>query len=88
MVRTSQLLELLNAQGVLFMKNGSADLHFDDEGLIQEIHFKKRRRKRDGERLQVIPVKRGNVTASFSPDGEIGSLTVETKWIRKFAHNL
>lgn len=82
---TKQCLELLQAQGILGMRNGSVEIHFDDEGLIQKMCMKRRRRARPGEKLVVKPVIRGNVVASFDKDGEIGSLSIETEWIRKFA---
>jgi hypothetical protein len=80
-----QLLDILSVQGVFTLTNGSAELHFDDEGLVQEIWIKRKRRRRHGESLTVRPIKNGNVVASFNPDAEIAHITVETKWIRKFA---
>lgn len=80
-----QMLDILYTQGVLTMKNGSAELAFDDEGLLQEICFKRRRRKRDGEKLQLNPIKFANVTASFNQESEIAYLIIETKWKRRIA---
>ncbi len=79
------LLDVFTSQGAHTLKNGSIELHIDDEGLVQELCLKKKYRRRSGEKLEVLPTKRGTVIASFDPNGDIGSLIVETRWIRKVA---
>ncbi len=83
--RVREFMDIVVGQGIHTMRDGSAELHFDDEGLLQEICLKQKRRRRAGEQLTILPRQRANITAAFDPQGEIGHLTIETKWIRKFA---
>ena len=44
--RVADTLDTLTKRDVLMMKNGSATLHFDSDGTLQEIEFKYKRWKR------------------------------------------
>ena len=63
--------------------NGSLELHFDDEGLIQEITIRQKRRRREGESLKIFHVQNGKAIANYDNDGIIQQITYETKWRRQ-----
>lgn len=73
----------LQELGVFDVRNGSAELFFDDEGIIQQIVYRKNKRKREGEEFQVLGVKGGKATANYHPDGTLLQVTYETTWRRK-----
>lgn len=75
-------LDILKEQGILNLKNGSAELFFDDEGLLQKLIIRKRRRKREGEILKIIPPKKGNVIANYNHESLLLHITYETEWCR------
>lgn len=79
-------MEDIKALGVLDVRNGSVELFFDDEGLIQKAIFRERKRKPEGERITVHE-KPGAVCAKvdFTPEGLIGAITYERVWRRKLA---
>lgn len=79
-------IDILKREGVLDVKNGSVELHFDDVGILQEITFRKKRRRRSGEDLKILTQKNGRSIADYDNDGVIQHITYETKWRRpKFA---
>ena len=73
--------DILKQQGIFDLKNGSVELFFDDEGLLQEILFKRKRRRRQGETLQVF-TKNGRAIVDADNDGVIQHITYETRWRR------
>jgi len=74
------ITKVLEEQGVLKLKNASAELHFDDEGILQEITFRQKRRRRQGENLTIHQTHNGSATAHYDNDGIIQHIIYETKW--------
>lgn len=72
----------LQELGVFEIKNGSAELFFDDEGILQQVVYRKNKRKRQGEEFKVLDLKGGKATANYSPDGLLLQVTYETTWKR------
>lgn len=77
-----ETIQILIEQKLFDLKNGSAELHFDDEGLLQEIVFKRKRRKREGESLTIFGVQNGKSLANYDKNGIIQQITYETQWRR------
>jgi hypothetical protein len=73
--------------GVFEIKNGSAELFFDDEGILQQVIYRKKRRRVQGETLNVHGTRSGTVLANYDNDGTLQVITVETSWKRKLAKN-
>lgn len=84
-IKMQQIIETLKQLGVFDLKNSSAELHFDDEGILQEITFRKKRRRREGEELQLYKQKNGRSIADYDNNGIIQHITYETKWRRPLA---
>jgi hypothetical protein len=80
-------MEELQKLGVFDIKNGSAELFFDDEGKLQQIVYRKKRRRREGENLVIHGTTSGTVLANYDNDGTLQVITVETTWKRKLAKN-
>lgn len=72
----------LQELGVFDIKSGSAELFFDDEGILQQVVYRKNKRKRQGEEFKVLDLKGGKATANYSPDGLLLQVTYETTWKR------
>lgn len=66
----------------LAMKDGSAELFFDDVGLVQQIIFRKKAKKRDGQELEIRPVLSGTATSHFDLFGKLQKIIYETVWRR------
>lgn len=81
-------MEELKGLGVFDIKNGSAELFFDDEGKLQQIIYRKKRRRNQGESLVVQGTHSGTVLANYDHDGTLQVLTIETTWKRKLAQPL
>jgi len=79
-----EIIKTLREQGALEIKDGSFEAFIDDEGIVQEIIFRRNRRKRPGETLAVKPQQGGHVRSNFSADGTLMQLIIETVWKRKF----
>lgn len=75
------ILKTLVEQKVLELRNGSAELFFDDVGILQEIVFRTKRRRRTGELLNVKGLTTGTALADYK-DGIIEQVRYETKWRR------
>lgn len=80
-------MDELHKLGVFDIKNGSAELFFDDEGILQQIVYRQKRRRVQGESLSVRSTKSGTVLANYDHDGTLQVLTIETSWKRKLAKN-
>lgn len=78
-------IEILKEHGVFELKNASAELHFDDVGILQGITLRKKRRRRQGEDLKVYAQKSGRVIADYDPSGVLQHITIETVWKRPLA---
>lgn len=76
-------MQELQELGVFDIKNGSAELFFDDEGVLQQVIYRKNKRKRQGELFKVLDVQGGKAIANYSPDGILLQVTYETTWRRK-----
>jgi len=46
LLRVQDTIHILAERDVFMMKNGSASLHFDSDGTLQEVEFKYKRWKR------------------------------------------
>lgn len=80
-------MDELSKLGVFDIKNGSAELFFDDEGKLQQVIYRQKRRRVQGENLSVHGTKSGTVLANYDHDGTLQVLTIETTWKRKLAGN-
>lgn len=80
-------MDELKELGVFDIKNGSAELFFDDEGILQQVIYRKKRRRVQGETLNVQGTHSGTVLANYDNDGTLQVLTIETTWKRKLAKN-
>lgn len=83
----NEQLKIALEEGVFDIKNGSAKLYFDDEGLLQRIDFEKNYRKREGEPFTVRPVTGGKAHAHYGHDSVLLQVVYETTWKRKLASN-
>lgn len=81
-----ETIKTLKQLGIFELKNASAELHFDDEGILQEITFRKKRRRREGEDLQLFKQKNGRSIADYDSNGIIQHITYETKWRKPLAN--
>lgn len=79
---TQETLDTLKAQGVFDIKNGSAELFFDDIGILQQIVFKKKKRKEPQHDLKVYTTHNGTAICNYDNDGTLQQITYETKWKR------
>jgi len=77
-----ETLDILQQEGVLGLKNGSAELFFDDIGLLQEIVLKRRKRKEAGKELIVIHKIKTNASLDYDGDGTLQQIVYTTKWRR------
>lgn len=75
-------IDILKNQNVFNLKNASAELFFDDEGILQKITFRQRRRRRQGEELYVKNIKNGRAITDYDNDGVLQHITYETEWRR------
>lgn len=64
------------------MKDGSVELFFDDLGIVQQIVYRPKRRRRAGEKLEIHSVKNGKVIANYDNDGTLQYIVKETTWKR------
>lgn len=76
--------EILNEKGFFNIKDGSAEVFFDDLGQIQQIIFKNKRRKRVGEKLIVFATNNGSAIQHFDKDGDTTLIEYTHIWRRKF----
>lgn len=72
----------LQELGVFEIKNGSAELFFDDEGILQQVIYRRNKRKRQGEIFNILPIAGGKAVANYSPDGLLLQVVYETTWKR------
>lgn len=77
-----EIIDTLFIQNVFFMNNGSAELFFDDECLLQQIKFRKKRRRREGESLKIYNVRNGTAVTQYDKDGTLQQIEYETTWKR------
>lgn len=75
----------LEQLGVLDIKNGSAELFFDDEGVLQQIIYRKNHRRREGEPFEIRALSMGKITANYGPNDTLAQVIYETTWKRKLA---
>lgn len=75
-------LDTLEAQGILDIRNGSAELFFDDIGLIQQIIFRKKKRKEPHKDLKVYNQNNGTAILNYDNDGTLQQIVYETRWKR------
>lgn len=80
-----EVIQIMKQEGVFKLKNASVELSFDDVGLLQQMVFKKKRRRRTGEDLMIYMQKSGKAIADYDKDGVIQHITYETKWHRPLA---
>lgn len=77
-----EIIKTLEEQGVFNIKNGSVELFFDDEGILREMIFKKKRRKRPDEDLKIFSVTNGKSVVDYDKYGIIQQITYQTQWKR------
>lgn len=75
-------INLLVSKGVFLVRNGSAEIFFDDIGCIQKIMYRLRRRKRKDEDLLILPVSSGKALGHYGKDNELLLIEYETEWTR------
>lgn len=80
-------MDELQNLGVFDVKNGSVELFFDDEGILQQIIYRKNHRKREGEDFSIRPISMGKITANYGPNDTLAQVIYETTWKRKLAKN-
>lgn len=68
---------------VMSTRDGSVELFFDDVGIVQQIVYRRKRRKREGESIQVFNIRNGTAIANFDNDGNLQKIVYETVWKRK-----
>lgn len=79
-------MDELKELGVLDMKNGSVELFYDDEGVLQQVIYRRNKRKRQGDTMfTVLPVAGGKAIANYTHDGVLSQVVYETIWRRKLA---
>lgn len=74
--------EVLQQKGVFDIRNGSAEIFFDDTGEVQQIIYRIKKVKRDGvlEVRSGSHIRRGTAMAYFDPDGVLQKVIYETVW--------
>lgn len=77
-----ETLNTLLQEGVLGLTNGSAELFFDDVGVLQEIVLKRKKRKESGRELQILHTVKTNVSLDYDGDGIRQQIVYTTKWRR------
>lgn len=77
-----ETLDTLYQEGVLGLRNGSAELFFDDIGLLQEIVLKKKKRKEPGRELQILHTTRTRAALDYDGQGVLQQIEYTTKWRR------
>lgn len=77
-----ETLDTLHSEGVLGLRNGSAEIFFDDIGLIQEIILKRKKRKEPGRDLQILHTQRTRAALDYDGDGVLQQIEYTTKWRR------
>lgn len=75
------LFDELETLGVLNVRDGSAEVFFDDVGVVQKVVFRKRKRPREGEPF-TIQHSKGQAVADFDANGELRAVVYETTWRR------
>lgn len=75
-------IEKIELDKINNLRDASVELFIDDVGIVQQIIYKKKRKKREGETIQVLGIKNGKAIASFDPDGNLGIIIYETVWKR------
>lgn len=77
-----ETLDTLVSEGVLGLRNGSAELFFDDVGILQEIVLKKKKRKEPGRELQILHTTRTRAALDYDGQGVLQQIEYTTKWRR------
>lgn len=78
-----ETLNTLAIEGVLDLRNGSAELFFDDVGILQEIILKRRKRKEPNKDLQILHKIKTNASLDYDGEGVLQQIVYTTKWRRK-----
>ena len=81
--RYKETLDTLLSEGVLALRNGSAEIFFDDVGIVQQIIIKRRKRKEEGKDLIVLHTKKTNASLDYDGNGILQQIIYTTKWQRK-----
>ena len=68
---------------IMSTRDGSVELFFDDIGLVQQVIFRRKRKKREGETIEVFSIKNGTAIANFDHEGNLQRVLYETIWKRK-----
>jgi len=77
-----ETLDTLLIEGVLTLRNGSAEVFFDDVGIVQKIVIKRQKRKEPGRDLQILHNKNTSVSLEYDGDAVLQKIEYETKWRR------
>lgn len=81
--RFKETLDTLLIEKVLGLRNGSAELFFDDVGILQEIVLKKRKRKEPERELQILHSSKTHAELDYDEHGILKQIVYTTKWRRK-----
>lgn len=77
------IIDTLVRKGVFDIKNGSAEIFFDDIGELQEIRYRNKRRRKTAETLKIFDIKNGTTKLSYDPQGILMQIDYETVWKKK-----
>lgn len=78
----NEVIQTLQDQGVFNIRNGSAEVFFDDVGQVQKIMYRIKKVRRDLP-LEVREIKRGTAIAHFDGAGVMQKVIYETEWKRE-----
>lgn len=81
--KRKEALDTLTSEGVFDLRNASAEIFFDDVGLIQEIVMKRRKRKEPNRELIILHTKKTHAELDYDEQGTLQQIVYTTKWRRK-----
>jgi hypothetical protein len=84
--KLKDLVDTLIIQKVFLMRDSSAEIFLDDEGILQEIRFNNKKRRRTGDPFKMLNVQGGKAVVSFDNQGIIQQVIYQTAWKRKLAN--
>lgn len=81
-------IKILKDKKVFEIRDGSAEVFFDDVGVIQQIVYRIKKVKHEGEPLELRSLPRAhNAMAYFDPTGTVKKIVYESTW-KKSKENL
>lgn len=80
--RFVETLDTLLIENVLGLRNGSAELFFDDVGILQEIVLKRRKRKEPDRELKILHSAKTHAELDYDENGILKQIVYTTKWRR------